>query len=276
MTIVPHLSVAIPISSAVTFQYPIEEAIESVVNLPLEIVVNVDTSIDDGTLKLIYKLQKKYLKIRILEKLWDHTPGEVGVQELSKQANEAIDACVNDWILYLEADEGLHEKDFSIIKQIIEMADHQNPPLTGINIIRLCFFGNLNTVRADWTIPIIRIFKKSRFKFNVDGNNPIPRTGIINPQEILQQQAFYLYHYPRIGDPKVIGRRLKNLDSWFHPTEDLPKEDPVYDFQTRDVDTYAISWNKEGRINLLDAASVLVPYYDTHPHSFRERFKKYL
>lgn len=275
-SIIPELSVALPISAATTFQYPIEAAIESVLPLPGEIVVNVDTLVQDGTLELVKELKKKDSKIQILETKWNHLRGPQGVLELSEQANTAIDGCTNDWVLYLEADEGLHEKDFLFIKQIMEMASHQSLPITGITIPRLCFFGNLNTIRADWTIPIIRIFKKSRFKFNVDGNNPIPRDGgAITPTEILHQQTFYLYHYTRIGAPGVIGKRLKNLDSWFHSISDLPEEVPVYDFKTRDLDTYSISWNKEGKVNLIDASSVLVPFYDSHPRPFFERFKKY-
>jgi len=80
-----------------------------------------------------------------------------------------------------------------------------------------------------------------------------------------------LYHYSRVGDADVIARRVRNVDSFFHAEENLPKESelPPYDFTTREYDSYAFTENPK------ETDSVLLNYHGTHPLPFAELYQEF-
>ena len=95
------------IRNAIKYDYPIVEAIKSILPICDEVVVAVGKS-DDATLSLIQNIDPK---IRIVESVWDEKlkeSGEVLAVETNKAFNE-IDANT-DWCLYIQGDEAIHEK----------------------------------------------------------------------------------------------------------------------------------------------------------------------
>src|ERR1700741_3837195 len=94
--------------NAVKFDYPVVEAITSILPLCDEFIVNVGQC-DDGTLELIRSIDSP--KIKILESVWDDNLREGG-KLLAVETNKAFDAVSADstWAFYIQADEVLHEK----------------------------------------------------------------------------------------------------------------------------------------------------------------------
>src|SRR5580698_1911715 len=97
------------IRNAVTYDFPVVESILSILPLCDELIVSVGNS-QDATLDLIKSIASP--KIKIIESIWDDSIRKGGLL-LAKETNKAFDAISSDsdWVIYLQADEVLHEND---------------------------------------------------------------------------------------------------------------------------------------------------------------------
>src|SRR6266403_2114004 len=110
------------IRNAIKNDYPIVEAITSILPVCDEFVVALGNS-DDETEQLILGINSP--KIKIIHTVWDDTlreGGTVFATETDKAFN-AISADA-DWAFYIQGDECVHEKYLPLIKQ--EMEDNLN------------------------------------------------------------------------------------------------------------------------------------------------------
>jgi glycosyltransferase involved in cell wall biosynthesis len=105
------------VRNGVIFDYPFLESIQSLLPLCDELIIVVGQS-DDNTLEQIKSLQSS--KIRIIETVWDNALRKSGTI-LSQQTNLALDQVAGDWAIYLQADEVLHEKDYPIIRNAMDI-----------------------------------------------------------------------------------------------------------------------------------------------------------
>jgi len=96
------------IRDAVRLDYPVVEAIQSVLPLCDEFVVAVGASSDD-TRALIAAIPTD--KIRIVDTVWDDALREGG-RVLAIETDKAMDAITGqpDWCFYIQGDEVLHEQ----------------------------------------------------------------------------------------------------------------------------------------------------------------------
>ncbi len=104
------------IRNAVRFDFPIVEAITSVLPIVDEFVVNVGKC-DDGTLELVRSIETP--KIKIIETEWDdmlRTDGKI----FGMQQDIALSHCTGDWAILVQADEVLHEDDYPEIRNAME------------------------------------------------------------------------------------------------------------------------------------------------------------
>lgn len=99
------------VRNAVSLDYPIVEAIESILPIVDEFVIACGDS-DDGTTELIRSIGDA--KIRIIETVWNADDFVHG-RSNSSQTNIALDACTGDWCVYLQADEVVHEDHLPVI-----------------------------------------------------------------------------------------------------------------------------------------------------------------
>jgi len=96
------------VRNAVLYDYPIVEAIQSILPLCDELVVAVGNS-DDETLELIQSISNP--KIKIIETIWDDSlrKGGAVLAVETQKAFEAISS-KSDWAVYIQGDEVIHEK----------------------------------------------------------------------------------------------------------------------------------------------------------------------
>jgi glycosyltransferase involved in cell wall biosynthesis len=106
------------IRNALIYDYPIREAIRSVLPLCDEFLVAVGHS-DDATLELIEGIGSS--KIRIIETVWDDTLRANG-EVLAVETNKALRAISkdSDWCFYIQGDEVLEEGQDALIRQAME------------------------------------------------------------------------------------------------------------------------------------------------------------
>lgn len=94
------------IRNSLKYDYPIVEAIQSILPICDEFVVAVGNS-DDDTLGLIQQIDPK---IRIIETVWDDSLREGG-RVLAQETDKAFKAISKDtdWCFYIQGDEVIHE-----------------------------------------------------------------------------------------------------------------------------------------------------------------------
>lgn len=105
--------------NVVRADYPIREAIFSIIDLCDEFVVAVGKS-DDNTLEYIRSFNDD--RIRIIETEWDDNL-RVGGKVLADETNKAK-AAVNpkaDWLFYIQADECMHEKYIPAVRACMQL-----------------------------------------------------------------------------------------------------------------------------------------------------------
>ncbi len=137
----PFLSGVTFVRNAVKFDYPLVEAVTSILPLVDEMVVNVGIS-SDATLDLVRSVGDP--RLVILESRWDEGQLERG-RVLAQQTDLALARCSGDVCLYVQADEALHEDDHPSVRAAMQRL-HDDPGLEGLLFDYLHFYGSFHTV----------------------------------------------------------------------------------------------------------------------------------
>lgn len=263
------VTVSVPIiaSNIVTLHYPLDLVVYSVMGFADEVVLALNVQSTDDTLDYAYDLAyeinhiKKHLntKVRIVETVWDLDNITSTGAEFAIQTNKAIAASHGDFIFLLQADEAIHEDDHAHLRTLIENSEKED--IDAYSMTRLYFYGDMNTIREDWTVPVTRLFKRGTRvsagdAMHTDGSDKVKHIDIP------------IYHYSRIGDPIVISKRIRSLDGLFHDNDKLvPEEELVpYDFSTHNFDCMHKKEVDVGR-HVVDAQ--FRRFLGTHPRPFR-------
>src|SRR6478735_2743781 len=149
------------IRNAIKYDYPIVEAITSILPLCDEFVVAFGNS-DDETEKLIRSIDSE--KIRIIPTVWDDSLREGGAV-LAVETNKAFDAISadSDWCFYIQGDEAIHEQDFPKIKEaMLKWKDHKE--VEGLLFNYRHFYGSYDYIgdTRRWYRKEIRIIRNDK------------------------------------------------------------------------------------------------------------------
>jgi glycosyltransferase involved in cell wall biosynthesis len=157
------------IRNAEKFDYPISEAISSILPLCDIVVVAVGQS-DDKTLEIVQALGPK---IKIVPTIWDDNLREGG-KVLADETNKAMDAIQNhpEWCLYIQGDEVLHENSLEILRKAMELWKDDSR-VEGLLVNYKHFYGSYDyigdaprwyrkEVRAVRPDPLIRSFRDAQ------------------------------------------------------------------------------------------------------------------
>jgi len=171
-----------------------------------------------------------------------------------------------EWVVVLQADEMLHEDDFEYLRHTMESVPKE---ITGLATERLYFWGGLKKIRQDWNARLIRIFRPGYFSFLAENTDKAGMySAATEPGEVIDISC-NIYHYSRVGSPSNISRRVRSLDAFFHPEEELiPIDDlPEYDFDGREFDNFNIvSPPPKKELTIVD-------YEGTHPLGVEEWYE---
>jgi glycosyltransferase involved in cell wall biosynthesis len=125
------------IRNGLALGYPFVPAIQSLLPLCDEIIVNVPRSTDD-TLAAVRKIGDP--KIRIIESEWDEAQRSAGLA-MSHHTNIALRECTGDWCVYIQGDEVLHEKTLPLMRAAMER-EVNNPGVQGLLVDYTHFYGS--------------------------------------------------------------------------------------------------------------------------------------
>lgn len=146
------------IRNAVINDYPIAEAIQSILPICDEFIVAYGKS-DDETLALIKQINSP--KIKIIETVWDDSIREGGKTfaiETDKAYAQISDD--TDWAFYIQGDEIVHEKYLPFIKAAME-ANLSADKVEGLLFKYLHFYGSYDYTASSrrWYRNEIRVLK---------------------------------------------------------------------------------------------------------------------
>lgn len=200
------------IKNAQIYDYPIVEAIRSILPICDEVVVAVGKS-DDDTLALIRSIDPK---VRIVETEWDESLREGG-RVLALETDKAFAAIApdSDWAFYIQGDEVVHEQYLPVIRAAMER--HLNhPTVDGLLFHYAHFFGSYDYVGASsrWYPHEIRVVRNHKAIYSFRDAQGF-RKGNNEKLNVVPIDAF-MYHYGWVKEPKAMQRKQENFNKYWH------------------------------------------------------------
>lgn len=240
------------IRNAVTYDFPIAEAICSALPLCDEFIVAIGNS-DDDTTALIKTIQSD--KIKIVHSTWDDNLREGGTA-LAAETDKAfaLIPADTDWCLYLQADEVIHEEDHEAIYTAMQRY-LDDPRVDGLLFDYLHFYGSYKYISADPSsfkreIRIIRNNKnihsyRDAQGFRKDNNAKL---------HVAHTHA-RIFHYTKVKDPSLMQKKHVECSRYWYKDEWINAnlaQHADYDFSQH----------------------LLVPFNGTHPGVMQSRISK--
>ena len=149
------------VKNAIKYDYPIVEAIASILPICDQVVVAVGVS-EDATLELIQNIKSD--KIKIIETTWDESLREGGAV-LAAETDKAFAAIGEefDWCFYIQGDEVVHEKYYKEIKSQMQFY-LKNENVKGLLFKYLHFYGSYDFVgdSRKWYRREVRIIRNDK------------------------------------------------------------------------------------------------------------------
>jgi len=202
------------IRNASKFDYPVVEAIKSILPVCDDFVVAVGNS-DDNTLELIQNIDKQ--KIRIIETIWDDsqemkTGGKVFASETDK-AFQAISPD-SDWAFYIQGDEVIHEKYLESIYASMQ-SWKDDKMVDGLLFNYLHFYGSYNYIGVSpkWYDHEIRIIRNNKSIYSFRDAQGF-RKGENEKLNVKPIDA-YVYHYGWVKEPGTMMKKAINANSFY-------------------------------------------------------------
>ena len=240
------------VRNAVKLDYPVVEAIQSVLPLVDEFVMVVGNS-DDNTLELIQSIGDS--KIRIVHSVWDDSLRQGG-RVLAEETNKAL-AAINpqaDWAIYIQGDECIHEKYHPVIIQAMQdYKDEQQ--VEGLLFKYLHFYGSFDFVAdsRNWYRNEIRIVKNLP---GVKSYKDAQGFRINNRKLRVKALDAYVYHYGWVRHPKFQMAKQLEANKFWHDDQWINER---------------FNANEQFDYSIIDS---LAHFKETHPAVMQERINK--
>lgn len=221
------------IRNAVRNDYPIVEAITSILPLCHEFIVVVGNS-DDGTRGLIESINSPVIKI--IDSVWDESLREGG-KVFAAETDKAFAAISPDadWCFYIQGDEAVHEKYHPLIKK--EMQDALNKPnIEGLLFKYLHFYGSYDYYGHSrrWYRREIRLLKNIK---GIHSYRDAQGFRLDDRKINVKLIDAYIYHYGWAKPPQGLTSKVRNFNKFYHDetwfAEHLPE---TYEFDYGNAD----------------------------------------
>jgi hypothetical protein len=241
------------IRNAVKFDYPVVEAIKSILPICDDFIIAVGKS-DDSTLELIQGIDKQ--RIKIIETTWDDSPEmKVGGKVFALETNKAFQAVPDDsdWAFYIQGDEVIHEKYLdNVHSEMVKWKDNKN--VDGLLFNYLHFYGSYDYVGISpkWYDKEIRVIRNNKKIYSYRDAQGFRKDK--NQKLNVKPTDAFVYHYGWVKEPGTMMKKVENAYSYYRDQE-LPAgaiADQMFDYYS------------------IDALSAFV---ETHPEVMRERLE---
>jgi len=205
------------IKNAVKNDYPIVEAITSILPVVDEMIVSVGDSEDD-TEQLIRSIASP--KIRIVHSVWDPSLREGG-KVLAVETNKAFQHISPDstWAFYIQADEVVHEKYYgAIVEAARKYKDDQR--VEGLLFHYTHFYGTYDYVgdSRKWYDKEIRIVRNDKSIESYKDAQGFRKDGRKLNVKLIDA---WMYHYGWVKDPVQMKQKMYNAGKLWHSDEEM-------------------------------------------------------
>ncbi len=239
------------IRNALLYDYPVVEAIRSILPLCDYLVVAVGQSEDD-TLALVRSINDP--RLHIVETQWDDSL-RAGGRVLAVETDKAFQAIPNDydWCVYIQADECVHEDDFPAIRTAMQQYLHDSDT-DGLLLHYRHFYGSYDFVGASrrWYRREVRIVRNNKrigsyrdaqgFRLGTtpttlpieSGSTAPPLLGGLGGAKLrVRLIPAHIYHYGWVKHPAAQQRKQQNFNRLWHD-DDAAKQrvghQDIYDY----------------------------------------------
>ena len=201
------------IRNAVKYDYPVAEAIQSILPLCDEFVVAVGDS-SDRTLDIVRGIASP--KIKIIETKWDDSL-RAGGRAFALETDKAFQAIPADcdWAFYIQADEAVHEQYYPAIREAMQTYLH-DPTVDGLLFHYKHFYGSYDYVGESWRWyrREIRIVRNDKNIFSYRDAQGFRK----KPNEKLRVKLIdaYIYHYGWVKDPRAMQHKQEDWSRFYH------------------------------------------------------------
>lgn len=201
------------IRNAVDYDYPIVEAILSILPLCDEVIVAVGNSSDD-TLSLIQSIASD--RIRIIHTVWDDALREGG-RALALETDKALSSVADDsdWCIYIQGDEVLHEDGYEAIQLAMKDNLHRTE-IDGLLLPYRHFYGSYDYVgtSSKWYRNEIRIIKPRRGIYSFRDAQGFRKP--VNQKLSVARVKAFMHHYGWVKEPEAMQRKQENFHKMWH------------------------------------------------------------
>lgn len=221
------------IKNAINNDYPVVEAIQSVLPLVDEMIVLIGDCSDD-TEGLIKSINSE--KIKIHHSVWNPNLRSGGVV-LADETNKAFQLISPEstWAFYIQGDEVIHEKYYdNIIEACKKYKDESR--VEGLLFKYVHFYGTYDYVGDSrrWYNKEVRIIRNNKKITSYKDAQ-----GFRKGNEKLKVKAIdaYVYHYGWVKSPEQMMKKNKNVVGYWYKDEDiahLANEPDFFDFNEFD------------------------------------------
>ncbi len=208
------------IKNALIYDYPVVEAIQSILPICDEVVVAVGKS-DDNTLQLIDSIDKS--KVRIIETVWDESQRKGG-RVLALETDKAYAAISpdSDWAFYIQGDEAVHEKYLDPVYEGMKKYK-EDKRVDGLLFKYSHFYGSYDYVgdSSKWYSHEIRVIRKDKSFYSFRDAQGFRKGN----EELLKVKPLdaCIYHYGWVKEPAAMQRKQENFNKYWHEDEWLEK-----------------------------------------------------
>lgn len=200
------------IRNAVKNDYPVVEAITSILPVVDEMIVLIGDSEDDTT-QLIQNIASP--KIKISHSVWDASL-QKGGEVLAVETNKAFGLVdpQSDWAFYIQADEVVHEKYHAAIRDAAQKYV-QDGQVDGLLFNYTHFYGTYDYVGDSrrWYHKEVRIIRNDKSISAFRDAQGFRRDG--QRLSVKPVDAF-IYHYGWVKDPVRMKTKQKNVSVFWH------------------------------------------------------------
>ena len=200
--------------------YPFREAILSALPLCERFIVSVGQS-EDETYQVVQELARQHPTIEVRQSVWDLSNRQGG-RVLAVETNKVLENLPPaDWVLYLQADEVIHEDDYAAIRQAMQenLADER---VEGLVFDYVHFYGSYVWVGASrrWyrrEVRVIRPWPDIQAYRDAQGFRRRGKKLRVRPANAR------IFHYGWVRPPQQQAHKLRHLHRYWHDDQWIEK-----------------------------------------------------
>jgi hypothetical protein len=241
------------IRNAEKYDYPIVSSLQSLLPLCDEVIVVLGNS-EDNTENWLRNIGSD--KISIHPSIWNDALREGGAV-LAIETNKGLDLVPKDadWVIYLQGDEIIHEKDYDCILSAMEKYKNDSE-IDGILFQYKHFYGSYEYIADSrkWYRKEIRIVRNDK---SIRSYNDAQGFRKSSKKLKVVEISATIYHYGWVKNPFQQQLKQKNFNKLWHDDVNVTK---IVDFEKDNYD--------------YDKIDSLVEFDGTHPAVMKERIAK--